>query len=627
MTTVWIQTGTIVSGYVTATTTASYYPLGGWPEGWDWLGVSGLYLTTTEGIQSGSVITFKDPIPGLVDDRSYYVWTVDTATNIITVSEYGNMQSNELADNAVWNTSSGTNGVYPVGLDLPIPWEGAVVNTLQELSVTSGTFTATVFTSTPLNATWITGPIAIVSSGTHYTPGVYEAVNLRRTAEDDIVEIRARATVTVNEAGHVSQLSNIELFDTVTPVSEGQLLTIENTEIGETGFGFLAGISSLEVDASTVVNADSSNLNGALLMAAMATPMALTTTVDQGIVHIPIAASIVIDLSQAFSTETMFQTISLSYPSDPALSIVGIAIPLVYAECKHLGFINPIEDIKEAISKLYNYCMKAIFQPIWKLLNKIIKALEKVLGVININTDLPVFGFKISDLFSNNLYEKVKARVIELYYSSRDQLKTILDLLKIKDPLFNDMASPELEIERIIKMILSSLWDSLLKAIANVMGIIKTGLILWDILTKGKPYPLTPIWTAALDAFIAKILSYLVLPPGITELYDALKAFAEQLYDKAEATYYDMVRALEKFKLPVFGRPFDWNLPLNINVDAPTLDLTKVLNDIKMWISNYMLSLLQSFIRAIVRILKIFGLSFTVPKIRIPITLCAIRTG
>lgn len=624
MPTVWIQTGTIVSGYVTATTTASYQPLGGWPEGWEWKGASGLYVDNTEGLISGSIITFGSPVPGIVDGKEYYIWTVDTATNIITISEYGNMQANELADNAIWNTSSGTNGVYATGVDLPVPWDGAVINSLEELSVTSGTFTATVFTATPLNATWVTGPIAIVSSGTGYTPGVYSAVSMCSTGEDDIINIRARATVTVNEGGHVSQISNIVLFDTVTPVGEGQLMTFDAVEVGETGFGFLAGISSLEVDSSTVVNA-TTEFSNTLMFAALAAPAALLTTVDNGIVHIPVQGNIVIDLSKTFNMETFFQTIQLSYPTDPGLTVVGISIPLVQVACKNIGIINPIDDIKEAISNLYNYCMKSVFQPIWKLLKKILKALERVLGVININTNLPVFNLTFSDLFSNDLYDKVKARITELYYSARDQITAILNLLKIKDPIFADIQSPELEIEQIVKHIIMSLWDSLLKAIAQVMGYIKTGLVLWDILTKGKPYPLTPIWNSAIDAFLAKVISFFTLPPGITEIYDALKAWAEQLYNKAEATYYDMVRALSEFKLPVFGKPFDWSLPLNLNVDAPNLDLSKILGDIKRWISNYLLSLLQSFVRAIVRILKIFGLSFTVPKIRIPITLCAIR--
>lgn len=623
MTTVWIQTGTIVSGLVTATSILADRPPGGWPEGWEWLGVSGLWLESTEGLVSGNIITFDRYIPGLVEHKPYYIWTIDTATNIITLSEYGNMQANELADNAIWNTSTGTTSTSLIAADLPIPWDKAVIRNLEDLSVTSGTFTATVFTATPLNATWITSPIAIVSSGTGYTPGQYNAVSLCNTAADGILDVIARATITVNDQGHVSKLTNIKLFDT-TPITNGQLLTFEPAEVGETGFGFLAGANSLDIDPNTVVDAVHGTTIEPLLLSVFSAP-ALLTELDTGITHIPVPAKIVIDLSKAFSTETFFQTITTAYPSDPTLSVVGISIPLVQVECKNIGVINPLHEIKEALSKLYNYCMKAVFQPIWRLLNKLIKALERVLGSIGLNLSLPIFNLSISDLFSNDLYDKVKAGVLNLYYSARAELKRILGLLGIKDPLFTDIASPEVEIEEIIKLILASLWDSLLKLIGQVIGIIKNGLLLWDILTKGKPYPLSPIWQAAIDAFLASILSYFALPPSITSIYEALKAYAESLYKKASATYYDMINALEKFSLPIFGKPFDWILPINVKVNAPNIDLVKMLGDIKSWLGNYLLSFLQKFVRAVVRVLKIFGLSFVVPTIRIPITLCAIR--
>jgi hypothetical protein len=346
----------------------------------------------------------------------------------------------------------------------------------------------------------------------------------------------------------------------------------------------------------------------------------MSTTSTQ---HIPVAAKIVIDLNKTFTMESLYETVVLQYPKDPTLSIVGISVPIINYQCKEIGIIDPIKDIKEAIARLYNNLMTSIVKPIWNTLYGLYNALKRFgLGVLDLK--LPVFDLTISDLFASDLYDRLKAAVLKIYESGKDKLKQILALLKIPYPFFTDIQSPEIDIEYIVKSILSSLWDTVLKLISKIIGYIKTGLLAWDLFTKGLPVPLSPIWSAAIDAILAKILALLALPPSMKEIYDAIVAFVTKIIGRIP-TYEDIMKYIKDFKLPIFGNPFDWKLPLNFKVNAPNIDVAKILGDIKIWMNTFLFKLLAQFMKLISKILSVFGLSFLIPTINIPLTLCAIE--
>lgn len=340
--------------------------------------------------------------------------------------------------------------------------------------------------------------------------------------------------------------------------------------------------------------------------------------------HIPVPAKIVVDLNKTFTMQGLYDTVVLQYPQDPTLTIVGISVPIINYQCKEIGIIDPIKDIKEAIARLYNKLMTAMVQPVWNILYRLYSILKRFrLPVIDLK--LPVFNLTIGDLFASDLYDRLKAEVLKIYDSQIDKLKKILALLKIPYPIYTDIISPEIDIEYIVKSILTSLWDSLLKLISKIIGYIRTGLKAWDIITKGRPYPLTPIWDSAVDLILGKILKLLAIPPSMEEIYNAIIAFVKRITGKLIVTYEDIMKYIEDFKLPIIGTPFDWTLPLNIKVNAPNIDVAKILGDIKIWINNYLFSLLVKFIKAITKILSVFRLKFVLPKITIPLTLCAIK--
>jgi hypothetical protein len=316
----------------------------------------------------------------------------------------------------------------------------------------------------------------------------------------------------------------------------------------------------------------------------------------------------------------------LAYPQDPTLSVVSIAIPLLDIECPTLGIIDPISDIKAALAKLYNYGMRFIFEPVWDILERLFNALKAFapLGVLDLS--LPVFDLTISDLFLDDLPARIKLIVTNLYNNAKAELEAALNTLKIPFPLFTEIVSPEKEIQAIVSQILNSLWDSLFKLIGRVIGLIKTGLLAYDIVRLGRPFPTAPLWQAAVDAVIGQILSKLLLPPSMDTILDAIQAYAQSIYDRIP-TYAELMAIIPNFELPIFGFPLDWQLPINIRVNAPNLDFVQILDDMKTWINNFLISLVAEFIQAVTRILSLFGLSFALPSLSVPFTLCAVKTS
>jgi hypothetical protein len=345
------------------------------------------------------------------------------------------------------------------------------------------------------------------------------------------------------------------------------------------------------------------------------------------VVELP--ATTTIDINNVFTMQGLFNTIYGTLPSSDEYTITGISIPLLGMSCKTDGVINTYMDIKDAVARLYNYLMKSYLQPIWIVIENLLKALEAIVGgLFNIDLTLPVLNLTVSDLFSDNLYNRLITSITNLYNNALDQLKTILNVLGIPFKPYDDTDSPETTIASIVKNIMVSLWGSLIRKIADIIGAIKTGLFAYDsITTPGAfPPPLGTLWESIVDAVLAKIAIFFASGgPTVQEIFDALVAFVKLALDKTVVTAQEILDYLTNFTLPIFGRPFDWDLPFQGGVESPQKNLEQLLADIKNYCTNYIGLILAQFVKAISAILSIFGLNFTLPVLSISYTVCAVR--
>lgn len=335
--------------------------------------------------------------------------------------------------------------------------------------------------------------------------------------------------------------------------------------------------------------------------------------------HIQVPGTLVIDLSQALNMQGLFKLVQDSYPSDPNLTVVGISVPILNIGCKEFGIIDPISDIKAAISRLYDYLMKAYLKPIYEILMKLFDALKKF-GLGFLDLTIPILDLHISDLFADDLYDKLKAKLLDLYNNAKDKLNNLLDLLQIPHPIFKDFNVPELEIEEIVKRVMASIWTFFFKLINKIKSAYEAALAAFDAATYKVP-TLSTIWKKAVDFLLSQIEQFLLQMPTIQDIEDAIK----KLVNKANATYEELIAAIKKLHFPVFGNPLDWLFPIDIKVNRPNIDFAKLVSDIKIWMNNFIGEIIKKFIQAIDKILKVFGLEFVIPKIKIPITLCAVK--
>ena len=147
----------------------------------------------------------------------------------------------------------------------------------------------------------------------------------------------------------------------------------------------------------------------------------------------------------------------------------------------------------------------------------------------------------------------------------------------------------------------------------------------YDIATFGFP-KFSELWQEVVDAVLGQILSFFTIPPTLEELYKALEDFAKELFNLPFVTWEQLMEAIKKFKLPIFGSPLDWKLPLNIKFDFPEKDFSKVISDILIWISNFFVNLMKKFIEAVLSILEAFGIQLKfLTSINIPISVCAVE--
>lgn len=344
--------------------------------------------------------------------------------------------------------------------------------------------------------------------------------------------------------------------------------------------------------------------------------------------HIPIKGEIVIDLNKAFTMQTFYETIQASFPRDPGVSVVGIAIPLINTECKGLGDIDPIGDIKDALSDLYDYAMKAILKPIWDLLGKIMDVLKQVFSFV-LDYKLPVLDLTIPDLFKENLGEILKEKLTNMWNTAKEKLKDILKLLGIPWPVHPTADDPEKTLAQIIASVMRSLWSYVIAMIVKIIGLIKSALDLWDrIINKGMTIFGT-LWQTAIDAVLGKLISFMTNMPTMAEIKDWIIEFAQKVWNKAVVTYDEIMQVIKDFELPILKiKPYDWKLPLDPNKRDPEIDFQKMLIDIKTWVNNYIINILKSFIEAVLNIIKkIFSIEFKLPVLTIPLTLCGVNNA
>ena len=343
-------------------------------------------------------------------------------------------------------------------------------------------------------------------------------------------------------------------------------------------------------------------------------------------------STLILDPVQGFSMQAIADGLSKAYPaSTTSTTVTGVYVPIVcMGGCVKTGIINPENDAKEAASQVYNYAMQAAYQPIWNVLYSLYEALKRFgLGVIDLK--LPVFDLHISDLFNPDItcvIEKIINKLLAKFKNAYDkflaEIKRIFGLLGIPFPLFKNLNSPSELIKYIVKHIVASLWDQLSRKIRLIIDLIQTGLKIYDSIVKNG-FVLYNLWKTAITQILKTVLKYLTSPPSLNDIKNLLEKFAKKVLKKAQVTIAEILSVIHKFKLPIFGNPFDWKLPLNIHMKIPELDFNKIINDIKLWLNNFVMNLMIKFIQLVERILKIFGITFHLPKIHIPFFVCTLK--
>jgi hypothetical protein len=270
--------------------------------------------------------------------------------------------------------------------------------------------------------------------------------------------------------------------------------------------------------------------------------------------------------------------------------------------------------------------MQYYIQPIWNALYSLYEAL-KGFGLAVLDLSIGLLDLTLADLFDPDLVNKIKAKILNWYNNLdlRQNLIDLLNLLGITWPITLNSVVPQFDIEYIVNSILSSLWGFVIKLIKDVWGLIATGLRLWELATQQGAIIWSQIWADLKDSFIGgTILNFLTKIPTVQDIWEALVAFAKNVYNKAVVSYEEILAVLKDFTF--FGiRPFDWDLPWNPSVNFPEFDLMRMLNSMLQWLKNWMFNIINQFVRAIGNILSAFGinlgelLSFT-----IPLSFCAV---
>jgi hypothetical protein len=341
--------------------------------------------------------------------------------------------------------------------------------------------------------------------------------------------------------------------------------------------------------------------------------------------HVTVPGSIVFNPRSAFSQEGLYNTLRLIKPQDPSLTVVSIAIPFVGVNCKEFGIIDPIAELKKAAERLYDYFIKYYIQPVWNALYSLYEALKNLgLGIIDLA--IGIFDLHISDLFDPNLFATIKAKVLDWYYNRKQDLIDLLNTLGIRFPFTFSLKSAELEIEELVKAICNSLWAFLIRAFKKLIALCSQGVALWEAIYNQSIPTWSQIIEKAQQAIMGFILDFLTNVPTITDIFNALEAFAKRVWNKAVVTFQEILAVIQDFTFGIFGKLFNFSFPKwNPNSFNPEIDLMRILNQMHLYLKNFLLSIITNFVKAIADVLQFFGVTILdALTFEIPITLCAV---
>lgn len=341
--------------------------------------------------------------------------------------------------------------------------------------------------------------------------------------------------------------------------------------------------------------------------------------------HITVPGSILFDPRAALSQEGIYNALRLIKPQDPSLTVVSIAVPLVHVNCKEFGIIDPILELKNAAERIYDYFVKYYIQPVWNALYSLYNTLKNLgLGIIDLA--IGIFDLHISDLFDPNLFATIKAKVLDWYYNRKQDLIDLLNLLKIKFPFTFSLKSAELEIEEIVKAICNSLWAFLIRAFKKLIALCSQGVELWEAINNFSIPTWSEIIRKAEQLIMGTILDFLTNVPTITDIYNAVVDFAKSVYNKSVVTIQEIIAVIKDFTFGPFGKLFNFSFPSwNPNTKMPEIDLMRMLNQMLLFLKNFLLSTITNFVKAILDVLQFFGVALLdLLTFEIPITLCAV---
>lgn len=335
---------------------------------------------------------------------------------------------------------------------------------------------------------------------------------------------------------------------------------------------------------------------------------------------VSLPAVLLVDLAN-FSMQSLIDSVRNAYNTNTH-TVLGIDIPIIGFDCLIYKTVSPNFDISEALIRLFDYLGKLILKPIWEILT----ALAKVLGaVVDDLLEIPILGLKIPDLFKDDLWQTIENVVQRLWDEGEDKLKEILNILDIPWPFFTELEDPEISKRKIAKDIAANLLQFLWKALGKLLDIIEAALRVFDFSNYEMPV-WSEVWKKAVDAVLGEVLDFFVQPFTLDKLYKLLEDFAKDFLKVSDITFPDLMSIVEKFKLPIFGYPLDYKLPIDPKVEWPERDFSKVISDMLVWFNNFLINILKKFVEAVLSILEFFGIDIKfLTSISIPITLCAVE--
>lgn len=318
-----------------------------------------------------------------------------------------------------------------------------------------------------------------------------------------------------------------------------------------------------------------------------------------------------------FKMQGIYDSVTNLYPANG--TVVGISIPMLGIKCDETGVVNPAQDIKEAVVRMYNDAMGQYLRPAWNALFSIFNILSA--GVLDFK--IPLLDLTLFDLFKNDSYNRIEIAVAKLYAESKEKVKDLCRFFSIPFPLFTGISDVKKEVQLIVKALVTSFWDETFKKINQMITMISAALFIYDRIRK-TAFQIT--WEKAIAAIFKELFFYMALPASVDQLQDLLTAHAKSLYNTATVTYEQLIQAMKSFKVPFFGSPMEFNIDkITSKVSIPELDFTSFLIDMKVWLGNVIVDTIKQFIFFIsgTDLLKALGINLDfLDEIKVPIVLC-----